>query len=110
MVKYTEAMVGSEISSENFQYFVNSTLYRIDFYTVNIQAKIKQKSDPEKLKSLKIGMTKKNQQIKKIIKTKNRNKESKQRIETKSRNKESKQTIKTNNRNKESKQRIKTKN
>ena len=44
MVKYTEAMVGSEISSENFQYFVNSTLYRTDFYAVNIQAKIEQKS------------------------------------------------------------------
>ena len=43
MVKYTEAMVGSEISSENFQYFLNSNLYGTDFYTVNIQAKIEQK-------------------------------------------------------------------
>lgn len=37
MVKYTEAMVGSEISSEIFQNFVNSNLYGTS-YTVNIRA------------------------------------------------------------------------
>ena len=40
MVKYTEAMVGSEISSENFQNFVNSNLYGTSC-TVNIQTKKK---------------------------------------------------------------------
>ena len=38
MVKYTEAMVGSEISSENFQNLLNSNLYGTS-YTVNIQSK-----------------------------------------------------------------------
>ena len=38
MVKYTEAMVGSEISSENFQNFVNSNLYGTS-YTVITRAK-----------------------------------------------------------------------
>ena len=44
MVKYTEAMVGSEISSENFQNFVNSNLYGTS-YAVNIQTKKKRFHD-----------------------------------------------------------------